>query len=101
MRTSTASTARPGIHPRSISKTTTRSTVARSPSDSTASIGPSPRVIGTRATDCFFGLADDPANRDVLKERLLFAGIMDLQDTLINRGGYQNIGHKALRARAL
>ena len=25
----------------------------------------------------------------------------DLQDTLINRGGYQNIGHKALRARAL
>jgi len=37
----------------------------------------------------FLGLADDPANRDVLKERLLFAGIMDLQDTLINRGGYQ------------
>src|ERR1051326_3742713 len=29
------------------------------------------------------------------------AGIADLQDTLINRGGYQNIGHKALRARAL
>jgi hypothetical protein len=49
----------------------------------------------------FLGLAEDPANRDVLKERLLFAGIMDLQDTLINRGGYQNIGHKALRARAL
>jgi hypothetical protein len=49
----------------------------------------------------FLGLAEDPANRDALKERLLFAGIMDLQDTLINRGGYQNIGHKALRARAL
>ncbi len=49
----------------------------------------------------FLGLAQDPANRDALKERLLFAGIMDLQDTLINRGGYQNIGHKALRARAL
>ena len=49
----------------------------------------------------FLGLAEDPANREALKERLLFAGIIDLQDTLINRGGYQNIGHKALRARAL
>jgi hypothetical protein len=49
----------------------------------------------------FLGLAEDPANRDALKERLLFAGIIDLQDTLINRSGYQNIGHKALRARAL
>jgi len=49
----------------------------------------------------FLGLAQDPANRPALKERLLFAGIIDLQDTLINRGGYQNIGHKALRARAL
>jgi hypothetical protein len=49
----------------------------------------------------FQGLADDPAQRDRLKEQILFAGIIDLQDTLINRGGYQNIGHKALRARAL
>ena len=49
----------------------------------------------------FLGLAQNPANREALKERLLFAGIIDLQDTLINRGGYQNIGHKALRARAL
>ncbi len=49
----------------------------------------------------FLGLADDPANHERLKERILFAGIIDLQDTLINRGGYQNIGHKALRARAL
>lgn len=49
----------------------------------------------------FLGLDDDEANRERLKERLLFAGIIDLQDTLINRGGYQNIGHKALRARAL
>jgi hypothetical protein len=49
----------------------------------------------------FLGLADDPANRERLKEAILFAGIIDLQDTLINRGGYQNIGHKALRARAL
>jgi hypothetical protein len=49
----------------------------------------------------FLGLAEDFESRALLKERLLFAGITDLQDTLINRGGYQNIGHKALRARAL
>lgn len=49
----------------------------------------------------FLGLAKDPAHRDRLKDAILFAGIIDLQDTIINRGGYQNIGHKALRARAL
>jgi hypothetical protein len=49
----------------------------------------------------FLGLAEDPNNRERLKEAILFAGIIDLQDSLINRGGYQNIGHKALRARAL
>jgi len=53
------------------------------------------------AYSLFLGLAADPANRHQLEERLLFAGIADLQDTLINRSGYQNIGHKALRARAL
>ena len=49
----------------------------------------------------FVGLSQDPANRERLKEAALFSGIIDLQDTLINHGGYQNIGHKALRARAL
>jgi hypothetical protein len=49
----------------------------------------------------FIGLAENPENRERLKEAILFAGIIDLQDSLINRGGYQNIGHKALRARAL
>jgi hypothetical protein len=49
----------------------------------------------------FLGLAENPDNRERLKEAILFAGIIDLQDSLINRGGYQNIGHKALRARAL
>lgn len=49
----------------------------------------------------FVGLAKDPAARHRLKDAILFAGIIDLQDTIINRGGYQNIGHKALRARAL
>ena len=49
----------------------------------------------------FLGLAKDPSARMKLKDAILFAGITDLQDTIINRGGYQNIGHKALRARAL
>jgi hypothetical protein len=49
----------------------------------------------------FLGLANEPANRGRLRERLLLTGIMDVQDTLINRTGYQNIGHKAIRARAL
>ncbi len=49
----------------------------------------------------FLGLAQDPQARQRLKDAILFAGIIDLQDTIINRGGYQNIGHKALRARAL
>jgi hypothetical protein len=49
----------------------------------------------------FLGLAKDPSVRTRLKDAILFAGITDLQDTIINRGGYQNIGHKALRARAL
>ncbi|MGE0702030.1 MAG: hypothetical protein AB7O57_23235, partial [Hyphomicrobiaceae bacterium] len=49
----------------------------------------------------FLGLAGEPEHRKRLKDAILFAGIIDLQDTIINRGGYQNIGHKALRARAL
>lgn len=49
----------------------------------------------------FLGLARDPEARGRLKDAIIFAGITDLQDTIINRGGYQNIGHKALRARAL
>ncbi|MFN8525277.1 MAG: hypothetical protein U0821_19450 [Chloroflexota bacterium] len=53
------------------------------------------------AYSLFLGLAADPANRDRLSEQILFAGITDLQDTIIHRGGYQNIGHKALRARAM
>ena len=61
----------------------------------------SPRAIVELSYGLFLGLASEPENRHALKERLLFAGIIDLQDTLINRGGYQNIGHKALRARAL
>src|ERR671931_645023 len=41
----------------------------------------------------------DPAVRKQLEAQLLFCGIIDLQDTLQQRR-LQNIGHKALRARA-
>src|SRR5262245_53224935 len=49
----------------------------------------------------FLGLTEEPEMRTALKDALLMAGITDLQGTIIQRGGYQNIGHKALRARAL
>ena len=49
----------------------------------------------------FLGLAQDPAYRTRLKDAILMAGIVDLQETIIQRGAFQNIGHKALRARAL
>jgi hypothetical protein len=49
----------------------------------------------------FLGLAGEPEQRTRLKDAILAAGIFDLQQTIIQRGGYQNIGHKALRARAM
>jgi hypothetical protein len=49
----------------------------------------------------FLGLSADPENHHELMNRALFAGIIDLQDTLINRKGYQNLGHRAIRARAM
>lgn len=49
----------------------------------------------------FIGLAQDPEARPKLKEAILLAGITDLQETIIQRGAFQNIGHKALRARAM
>lgn len=49
----------------------------------------------------FLGLAGEPAYRTRLKDAILMAGIVDLQETIINRAGMQNIGHKALRARAM
>ena len=66
------------------------------------STGPSPRATRRESYGLFLGLAQDPANRAAAEgARSCSPGIIDLQDTLINRGGYQNIGHKALRARAL
>ena len=49
----------------------------------------------------FLGIAQDPAQREALKEATLFSAIIDLQDTLNDRPAYQNIGHKALRTRAM
>ncbi len=49
----------------------------------------------------FLGLAQEPGFRTRLEDAVLMAGIIDLQETIIQRGSYQNIGHKALRARAL
>ena len=49
----------------------------------------------------FLGLASEPEQRTALKDAVLFAGIIDIQETLLDHGGYQNIGHKALRARAM
>lgn len=49
----------------------------------------------------FLGLAENPDERVRLKDTILMAGIMDIQTTIIQRGGYQNIGHKALRTRAM
>ncbi|MER3421514.1 MAG: hypothetical protein C4290_13765 [Chloroflexota bacterium] len=58
------------------------------------------RVEGYRL---FLGLAEEPepAVRTRLKDTILMAGIIDLQETIIQRGSFQNIGHKALRARAM
>jgi hypothetical protein len=56
------------------------------------------RVEGYRL---FLGLAEEPEYRTRLKDTILMAGIIDLQETIIQRGSFQNIGHKALRARAM
>jgi hypothetical protein len=47
----------------------------------------------------FLGLAADPAVRPLLRDQLLFLGLIDLQDTVVGRKA-RNTGHKALRARA-
>ena len=49
----------------------------------------------------FLGFAREPEHREALKDAVLFTGIIDIQESLVDHGGYQNIGHKALRARAM
>ena len=49
----------------------------------------------------FLAMAQEPSLHAALADAILLAGISDLQDTIIDRANYQNIGHKALRARAM
>src|SRR5438094_5985553 len=47
----------------------------------------------------FLGLAQDESARAMLRDQMLFLGLIDLQDTVVGRKA-RNTGHKALRARA-
>jgi hypothetical protein len=53
-----------------------------------------------RSYGLFLGLAEDEQLRPMLKERLEFLGLIDLQDTVVGRKA-RNTGHKAIRARAI
>ena len=53
-----------------------------------------------RSYGLFLGLAADAQVRPVLRDHMLFLGLIDLQDTIIGRKA-RNTGHKALRARAV
>ena len=53
-----------------------------------------------RSYGLFLGLAADRSARPLLRDQLLFLGLIDLQDTIIGRKA-RNTGHKALRARAV
>jgi hypothetical protein len=53
-----------------------------------------------RSYGLFLGLAAEPQLRPLLRDQLLFLGLIDLQDTVAGRKA-RNTGHKALRARAV
>jgi hypothetical protein len=53
-----------------------------------------------RSYGLFLGLAADESIRPLLRDQLLFLGLIDLQDTIAGRKA-RNTGHKALRARAI
>jgi len=53
-----------------------------------------------RSYGLFLGLAAEEAARPLLRDQLLFLGLIDIQDTVIGRKA-RNTGHKALRARAV
>ena len=53
-----------------------------------------------RSYGLFLGLANDPETRPLLRDHMLFLGLIDVQDTIIGRKA-RNTGHKALRARAV
>ena len=48
----------------------------------------------------FLGLVEDDVDRHALKNTIYFASLIERDDTLINRRN-RNLGHKALRARAM
>jgi len=52
-----------------------------------------------RSYGLFLGLAAEEHTRPLLRDQLLFLGLIDLQDTIMGRKA-RNTGHKALRARA-
>jgi hypothetical protein len=53
-----------------------------------------------RSYGLFLGLAAEERLRPLLRDQLLFLGLIDLQDTVAGRKA-RNTGHKALRARAV
>ena len=53
-----------------------------------------------RSYGLFLGLAADEHVRPLLRDQLLFLGLIDVQDTVSGRKA-RNTGHKALRARAV
>ena len=53
-----------------------------------------------RSYGLFLGLAADEHARPLLRDQLLFLGLIDVQDTVAGRKA-RNTGHKALRARAV
>jgi hypothetical protein len=53
-----------------------------------------------RSYGLFLGLAADEEARPLLRDHLIFLGLIDLQDTIAGRKA-RNTGHKALRARAV
>jgi len=53
-----------------------------------------------RSYGLFLGLAADEQTRPLLRNHMLFLGLIDLQDTVAGRKA-RNTGHKALRARAI
>ena len=53
-----------------------------------------------RAYQLFLGLAGEPAVRPLVRDQLMFLGLIDVQDTVAGRKA-RNTGHKAIRARAV
>ena len=53
-----------------------------------------------RSYGLFLDLAADETTRDLLRDQIMFLGLIDVQETIAGRKA-RNTGHKALRARAI